>query len=123
MQSRSELSLSPLLPLINQFFPNSKNLKFKKNKKVIFAWEQQENITEYELLLSDDLEFTQIFLTLKTKTNSINLEHAKLKKGQFFWKVTGLGPYNTNTSSKRRSFRLMAPSPVLASDLKPSKTT
>ena len=96
---------------------------FSKNKKVQFAWEKQENITEYELIFSDDLEFTQIFLTLKTKTNSINLEHAQLKKGQFFWKITGLGPYNTNTSSKRRSFRLLAPSPVVVTNLKTSKTT
>jgi len=96
---------------------------FSKNKKVFFTWDKQENITEYELLLSDDLEFTQTFLTLKTKTNSINLDHAKLKKGQFFWKITGLGPYNTNATSKRRSFRLLAPSPVVISKVKTNKKT
>ena len=96
---------------------------FAKNQKVLFSWDMQKNATEYEVLFSDNLDFTHTFLTLKTKTNSIKLDHSKLKKGQFFWKVTSLGPYNTNATSKRRSFRLLAPSPIVSTNSKTNKAT
>lgn len=121
-----------ILTYPNQFFkPNEVELDLPKHRsritqKTKFSWEKDSKAEGYEFLIAADLDFNNIILREKLKSNSIEIDPVKEKikpNQRIFWKVIAIGKNNQTNSSLRRQFTFVKDEAPAIAENKASKIT